>query len=239
MAKKVKETSKETRPENVLIAYRDRLKLLRQAQEYSAAGDLARSVERYTQYLAILSLYHNVEEKKLSPKLFDQNKELTEMLLISNAYWALAKAFDRSPKLQKECIGYIKQFVTFSLGYKYQHVNAQMLKKFVRSRKAHNKKAFNEALDKLNVESKSCFLATHAFPENEFQSLTILRDFKSSIMKYRLGKVIVCEYYSYSPKLVTYLENSVLLDLVFGKFLLKPIILGIVFFLRIVKYVLN
>lgn len=226
------ENQEEQRPENVVNAFKDRLKVLRHAQEYSAGGEIPKAVEKYTHYLAILATYYKTEEAKLSPKLFDQSKDLTEMLLISNVYWDLAKAYDRSPRLQKECIRCLQQFVTFSLGYKYQHVNAQMLKKFLRSKKAHNKKAFQQALDRLNVESKACYLATHAYPNNEFEILTTLRTFKKNIYYTRLGKVFVNNYYKYSPRLLSVLEKSSILDLFVNKLFLKPLILVIAKIIR-------
>jgi len=230
------ENQEEQRPENVVNAYKDRLKVLRHAQEYSASGEIPKAVEKYNHYLAILATYYKTEEAQLSPKLFDQDKNLTEMLLISNVYWDLAKAYDRSPRLQKECVRCLTQFVSFSLGYKYQHVNAQMLKKFLRGKKAHNKKAFQQALDRLNVESKACYLATHAFPNNEHEVLTTLRAFKKSLFQFKLGRIFVSEYYHYSPKLIKVLENNKALDSILNKYILSPLIL---LFSKIVKKFIN
>jgi hypothetical protein len=214
----------EKRPGVVLHAFRDRLKSLKQAKEYYTQGEIPKAVEKYTQYLAILATYYKSEEKSLSPKLFDQKKDLTEMLLISNVYWDLAKAYDRSPKLRAESIRCLQQFVKFTLGFKYQHANAQMLKKYVRSRKAHNKKAFQQALDKINVESKSCYIATHAYPNNEFEVLTTLRDFKFALMNFNLGKKFVSFYYDVSPSIVQLLRSSKVADVILGNLIFKPII---------------
>lgn len=226
------ENQEEQRPDNVVNAFKDRLKVLRHAQEYSAGGEIPKAVEKYTHYLAILATYYKTEEAQLSPKLFDQSKDLTEMLLISNVYWDLAKAYDRSPRLQKECIRCLQQFVTFSLGYKYQHVNAQMLKKFLRSKKAHNKKAFQQALDRLNVESKACYVATHAYPQNNYDILTTLRGFKRDIYNYKLGRIFVENYYHYSPKLVSLMEKSSILDLLINKMIIKPFIFLFAFVIK-------
>lgn len=218
------ENPEEQIPENVANAYKDRLKILRHAQEYSHAGEIPKAVEKYTHYLGILATYYRTEEARLSPKLFDQDKNLTEMLLISNVYWDLAKSYDRSPRLQGECVRCLQQFVSFSLGYKYQHVNAQMLKKFLRSKKAHNKKAFQQALDRLNVESKACYIATHAFPNNEYLVLTTLRKFKVDIYRYKLGKLFVQNYYHYSPKFLALLSNHSRTNNLINKFVIRPFV---------------
>lgn len=228
------EKNEEQRPENVVNAYKDRLKVLRHAQEYSQSGEIPKAVEKYTHYLAILATYYKTEEARLTPKLFDQDKDLTEMLLISNVYWDLAKAYDRSPRLQKECVRCLSQFVTFSLGYKYQHVNAQMLKKFLRSKKAHNKKAFQQALDRLNVESKACYVATHAYPNNEYDILTILRKFKLDLLRFKLGKEFVTHYYCYSPLLIKHLSSNKFIDTIVNKVILKPLIFVFSFLLKII-----
>ena len=65
---------------------------------------IAAAVDSYTKYLGILALYFDVPEAKLTPTLFHPEKDMTELLLISHAYWDLAKAFDRSPNLQLDCI---------------------------------------------------------------------------------------------------------------------------------------
>lgn len=218
------EEEEEKRPEGVMNAYRDRLKILRHAQEYSQGGEIPKAVEKYNQYLAILATYHKTDEPKLSPKHFNAEKEITEMLLISHAYWDLAKAYDRSPRLQKECVRCLQQFITFSLGHKFQHVNAQMLKKFVKSRKAHNKKAFQQALDRLNVESKSCYIATFAFPNDEYKVLTTLRDFKFKIAKFDLGQKFINFYYDISPYFVKNFEENPILGKPVNIIILRPVI---------------
>lgn len=211
------------RPENVVAAYRDRLKILKQAQEYSHKNDIPKAVEKYSYYLGILASYYKVKEPELSPKLFDPQKDITEMLLISHAYWDLAKAYDRSPKLQKECIRCLQQFVTFTLGHKFQHVNSHMLKKFLKGNKLYNKKAFEQALQRINVESKACYIATHCYPNNENNILTDLRSFKDKIVHTRIGYRFVDCYYHISPKIVQLAEKNVFFNLI-TKLIMIPLI---------------
>ncbi|EQC43295.1 CFI-box-CTERM domain-containing protein [Bacteriovorax sp. Seq25_V] len=220
--KKDKSQEEEKHSDGMINAYRDRLKVLKHAQEFSSKGEIPKAVEKYSQYLGILAAYNRTTEPQLSPKMFDPVKDLTEMLLISHAYWDLARSYDRSPKLQKECIRCLQQFISFTLGFKFQHVNAQMLKKFIKSKKVYNKKAFEQALARINVESKACFIATHAYPSNDNFILDDLRKFKSILLESRVGALFVDTYYSVSPRLVDFLDNRKNLNTIITNFLIKP-----------------
>lgn len=184
------------KPEAVPKSYRERLKTLRKGQEYYSQDDLPKAVDCYTQYLHAIAKYHKVDEAKLSPKFFDKEKDLAELLLISHVYWDLAKAYDRSPKLNSESIRCLDQFVKFTSGFKYQYVNARMLRNYIRKRMAHNLKAFKQAYDRIQVESKGCFVATDLY--GYYHPYTIeLRKFKNSIYRYRIGRSFVIFYYHY------------------------------------------
>ena len=51
-----------TRPEPVLKAYRDRLKVLKKAQELSAMDEIPKAVQHYSLYLNTLAQYFDVPE---------------------------------------------------------------------------------------------------------------------------------------------------------------------------------
>ena len=224
MSNNEENSEEEKRPENIVAAYNDRLKVLRHAQEYSQKGEIPKAVEKYNLYLGTLAAYMKVNESDLKPALFDRKKDMTEMLLVSHAYWDLAKSYDRSPRLQKESIRCLNQFVVFSLGFKYQHVNAQMLKKALRQKGLHNKKAFQQAFDRLNVESKACYLATYSYPENQYDVLTNLRFFKDKISSHKAGKSFIFYYYLLSPKLIKLLNRNVVAKVLINDLLAKPFI---------------
>ncbi|MEH0860129.1 hypothetical protein [Halobacteriovorax sp. DPLXC-1] len=209
--------------EGVKNAYAERLKTLKQALDFVAKNDLPKSVEKFKHYLGILAAYNRTDEKHLTPKMFDPERDVAELLLVSQAYWNLAKSYDKSPRLRQESVRCLQQFIKFSIGYKYQHANAQLIKKFLRSGQAHNKKAFQQAYEKINVRSKNCYLATHAYPENE-DLLNTLRAFKVKLAKYSAGIIFINRYYDYSPYIVNSFERNRSLDFVFNKILLRPII---------------
>ena len=222
MAKK-QETEKGEirRPESVMNAYRERLMVLRHAQDYAARNDVPKAVERYSTYLTTLASYYRVTEDKLSPKFFDGSKDITELLLVSHAYWYLAKAYDRSPKLYKEFQRCLDQFVRFSSGYKFQHVNAQMLKKFIRKRHAHNPKDFNKAYEKLYVKAKGCFVASYAFGDNH-PITNDFREFKKLLVKSKPGFFFVENYYRFSPSVTNFLSSHPKIGLPLKVFLFRP-----------------
>lgn len=182
------------KPEFVLKQYKERLKLLRKGQEYSQNDDIPKSVECYSQYLNALAAYFKIEEPQLHPKLFDQEKDIAEILLISHVYWDLAKAYDRSPRLAGECVRCLDQFVKFTVGFKYQYVNARMLKSYMRKRIAHHPKAFKDTYERIQVESKGCFIATDLYGENHIVTCD-LRSFKTNIQHQKLGLFFIDFYY--------------------------------------------
>ncbi|GAB4011873.1 MAG: hypothetical protein Fur0010_06950 [Bdellovibrio sp.] len=189
-----------------LRIFQERLKFLKRGQEYNKADDIPRAVECYSQYLNCLATYFGVDEKKLSPSLFDSEKDVAEMLLISHVYWDLAKAYDRSPNLRIESVRCLDQFVKFTVGFKYQYVNARMLKNFIRKRLAHNPKAFKQAFERIQVESKKCYVASLVYGESHPHT-DELRRFKARISNFKSGNVFISYYYLLSPYFVKIVET--------------------------------
>lgn len=223
MAKKqIKDLRDEKKKEQIKELYRTRLNHLKRAQALVKEDKMAQAVESYTKYLGVLALYFDITEDKLSPTLFDPEKDLTELLLISHAYWDLAKAFDRSPNLQRDCLRCLDQFVKFSIGFKYQHVNAQIVRKFNNKKQAHNPKAFELAYHKIQVNSKKCYIATSCFGENH-PDTELLRKFKQKISHSEAGRNFIDFYYRYSPLIVT-ITNYNIITKNLEKITLKPIL---------------
>lgn len=197
MTTKKNDDEKEDKIQKEIVAktYRDRLKLLKKAQEFSAADEIPKAVELYGQYLNALALYYRVDESKLSPKLFDPEKDIAELFLISHAYWDLAKAYDRSPNLHLESLRCLEQFVNFTVGFKYQYANSRTIKTFIRKRLAHNPAAFKQAYERIQVESKGCFISTDLY--GEAHPITQeLRSWKFAIQQKPIGLLFVKFYYN-------------------------------------------
>lgn len=233
MAKKksdLKDAKEDKKREQVVELYRTRLTHLKRAQVFVKEDRMAQAVDSYNKYLGILALYFDTTEDRLTPTLFDPEKDMTELLLISHAYWDLAKAYDRSPNLQRDCLRCLEQFMKFSIGFKYQHVNAQIIRKFNNKKQAHNPKAFEAAYHKIQISAKRCYVATMCFGFEDQRTET-LRHFKLAIAKYSLGLDFIDFYYAYSPKLVDALEKNPAAKTIFN-FIARPLLSTFVFIVR-------
>lgn len=233
MAKKsITDLRDEKKKEQLKELYRTRLTHLKRAQIFVREEKMALAVDSYTKYLGILSLYFDIPEEKLSPSLFDSEKDLTELLLISHAYWDLAKAFDRSPNLQRDCLRCLDQFVKFSIGFKYQHVNAQIVRKFNHKKQAHNPKAFEAAYQRIQIASKKCYVATSCFGETH-PNTSQLRLFKQQISQYELGLDFIDFYYLISPKFTSFINSNLFNKFFIEKIFIKPLLVVFVTFHRV------
>jgi hypothetical protein len=213
----------EKKREQVIELYRTRLTHLKRAQSFVKEDRMALAVDSYNKYLGILGLYFDLSEDRLSPSLFDAEKDMTELLLISHAYWDLAKAYDRSPNLVRDCLRCLDQFVKFSIGFKYQHVNAQIIRKFNNKKQAHNPKAFEAAYQKIQISSKKCYVATMCFGEDHHHTET-LRLFKKTLAKSERGLDFIDIYYLVSPPFVNFLSRHKLLQKTFNFFIGRPLL---------------
>lgn len=207
-SKKENDDGKPLRSESVIEAYRRRLQVLRKAQEFARSEEIPKAVQQYNHYLNSLARYFDIKEEELSPKIFNVDQDITEMLLISQVYWDLAKAYDRSPKLQGEALRCLNQFAKFTVSYKYQYVNAQMLKKYLRGRQAHNPKIFEATYEKVRVEGKGCYVATCLYgPDHSCtQRLRLYRDLT---LKHTTWGVRFIDFYeTNSPQLVNLYQSN-------------------------------
>lgn len=216
------EKKEEQKREQLAILFRTRLGHLKRAQQLVRDDRVAAAVDSYTKYLGILALYFDVPEAKLSPTLFDAEKDMTELLLISHAYWDLAKAFDRSPNLQSDCVRCLDQFMKFTIGFKYQHVNAQIVRKFNNKKQAHNPKAFEMAYQRIQVSSKKCYVATSCFGEDH-PTTRQLRLFKLAIAKNERGLDFIDFYYSFSPMLVDFFNQHIIIKTI-AELFIRPLL---------------
>ena len=213
--------------------YADRLTVLRLAREYNQKKDVANAVKAYIKYIDALLKYFDVDEKNLSPKIFEKENNIHEVMLISQVYWDLAKAYDRSEKLQMECERCLDKFVEFSIGFKFQYLNSEILRKYLKKGAARNSKEFEKAFKKINLSSNKCYIATFCFSENS-QQVATLRKFKFKIQNNELGYLLIDKYYRYSPKLIEFCEKNRIAKNVFKSFF-KPALLVFSKFLNFLR----
>lgn len=210
--------------EDIKRAYRDRLKFLRLGQEAFQAREISKGIQGYATYLKSLASFLGVEEKRLDPSLFDLQRDKAELLLISQVYWDLSKAYDKSPSGQNETSRCLGQFVKFTAGFKHQHINSQLIKRYVRQKKAVNHDAFKEALKEILIKSKGCFVATYALGDGH-PTTNMLREIKFKVLqKSKLGRLFISTYYYLSPKLIERCEQSPHVGSFLKKVLFLPLI---------------
>lgn len=186
----------------VVERYNKRLSFLRKARECSHDNETKRAVDHYFQYLGSLAHWHRTEEEKLSPDHFDKAQDLAELLLISHVYWDLAKAYDRSPSLSSEVVRCLDQFCRFTVGFKYQYANAQVAKKFIQRPVVRNKKAFQDACERVSVSARGCYVATWSLGGGH-PATEALRRFRDGPLARRpAGRALARLYGRWSPRLV-------------------------------------
>jgi hypothetical protein len=231
MSKNVEEDDEDKLPRGVLLKYQERLKMLKRAQVFSRGEKIPQAVQCYQQYLRALAAFHRVTEDQLKPALFNQEKEIAELLLVSQVYWDLAKAFDRNPKLHSHSEKYLEQFIKFSLGYKFQYINAEMLRKFIKKGHAYNPKAFERAYEQIRVTSKKCYVASYCFSESHYIT-SDLRDWKKSLLRSKFGCEFIDQYYRFSPLFVNFCLRHPLIGLPLKYLFMRP---ALYLFSRLIK----
>jgi len=219
----------------ILQRYQDRLKVLRLGKEYAQKDDIPNAVKAYIKYLQALADYYGVEEKNLKPGVFQGQNSVVEILMISQVYWDLSKSYDRAPKLTGECQRCLNQFILFSVGFKFQYLNSEILRKYIKRRVAHNPKLFEDAYKQMRDESKKCYIATHCFSENHHVVLS-LRQFKDKISKFHAGELFIDLYYYCSIRMIKKLGRYPKINSVFI-FILKPILFIFSSSLKIAKII--
>lgn len=219
----VKKGEEEEKSHYVIARFQNRLAALKKGQDHSQHNRIADAVSYYNEYLNAIAEYHEIKVERLDPKLFDAEKELAEILLISQVYWDLAKAYDRSPKLAAECERCLKQFALFTIGFKFQYLNSEMIRKFIKKRISYHPEYFVQTYQDMRVHSKKCYIATHCYGENHYIT-NELRVFKTQIDHTYLGKTFIDFYYRVSPVIVQFCDNHELMGKILSSTFLRPLV---------------
>jgi hypothetical protein len=202
-----------------------RITIARQGREAFSQRDYVTAASKYNEYLRILSELNDQEDIfRLSPSMFDEKAEITEMLLISHIYWELSRINEMTPKLQAAYQMCLSQFVKFTVNQPYQVLNAEMLRKYIKKNKNNSNQIelLNSAYQQIFVESKKCFVSTLCYGSHHPITMD-LRKFKSSLLKTTFGQKLVEVYYRLSSKFVAFLEEHEILRKVFI-FITRPLL---------------
>lgn len=214
-------------PKEVQQRYNQRLVYLKNGREFFKMEDFVNATKSYTAYLQIISEYKGVNERKLRPEHFDKVNDLTELLLISHVYWDLAKIYDRTPSLASEFDRALKQFVNFTLNFKYQVPNSGMIRRFIKKKKLVHKKEFEEAWKQLDLNSGKCYVATYCYHATH-PNVVKLRSLRDDLSHYFLCRLIIKFYYKISPGFTHYMVKHPLIGRPLKTIFFKPIIYTII-----------
>lgn len=198
--KKIQAERERSEKERQIKMFNKRMDLARTGIVYYKSGKFKEALENYFQYLTILEHAKGVKVGGLEPKLFDPKRDAAELLLLSGIYWDMAKLQDKSRKKDtKENLKmYLDLFVKFSKGMPYQHMCAEMVRKYLMNEKANNKTLFKDT--HLRLGGGKCFIATALEEECSPQTLVSLRDYRDQVLlKTKLGRLFVFIYYRLSP----------------------------------------
>lgn len=218
----------------ILMGYKNRLDFIKQGQMYENKGELVSAIAVYEKYFDVVARWNNVEKERLTPDMFkkltkdgevnEKENDLHEIFLISLVSWNLARiyAYSDKEKYLEQLKIMLDRFVLFSIGYKFQFLNCETIRKYLNKVQGPQEKLMQEAYQQLRVHSKRCYIATYCYGEDHI-NLDILRSFRDQKLNNKFGQFFVNSYYKTSPALINILKKHSRLGNIF-KFLAKPII---------------
>lgn len=223
MSETQEEKNKKRKKIALQAKYNQRITIAKQGREYFLNKDYINASKKYYEYLGILTDLKDLEDiYALKPDMFDPNKDVTELLLISHVYWEMARINEMTPKLQETYQKCLSQFVKFTINQPYQIFNSEMLRRYIKQNKRRSMQInkLNQAYSQIFVQSKKCYIATFVFSESHW-CLETLRNFKGKLLNNNIGIIFVRNYYKYSHAFVMKINGHKEVESL-TKFLLKP-----------------
>jgi hypothetical protein len=197
--KKVKAQVEKAERERLMFLFQKRMELARSGAIFFREGKVKDAVQNYYSYLEILEKTKKVPRGGLEPRLFDQQKDIAELLLLSGVYWDLSKLHDRVKIQDKtKLVFYLDRFVMFSKGLPFQHISSELIRKYLVNSLPKNRKEFKDA--HIQLGGGQCFIATAVEDYCEPETLPALRKFRDEVLlKNFAGRGFVKVYYKLGP----------------------------------------
>lgn len=217
--------AKEKREREAMLQhkYNNRIAVTRLGKTAFDNGDYAVALSRYKEYLQIVA---EVKEAKdiysLRLSHFNQEEDLTEMLMISQIYLELSRIFDAVPKYQDEVRKCLEQFLHFTINQPYQVINSELLRKHIKRNKLKNYDLYCEHYKQIAILSKKCYIVTFSLGTHHPVTQDY-RELKDWLLKYHWGQSLVRIYYLYSSHLVHQWEDHSGMHFV-GKYFFAPLL---------------
>lgn len=204
--------------------YNNRITIARHGKEAFDNGDFAVALSYYKEYLQTVAQVKEAGTDAFSirPSHFTPEKDLTEMLMISQLYLELARIFDAVPKYKDEVKKSMDQFLSFTVNQPYQVINSELLRKQIKRSRFKNYEIFHDYYQQIAVQSKKCYIVTFSLGD-QHPVTQDYRLFKEWLLQYRWGQELVRQYYLYSSRLVERWETNESMHFV-GKYFLAPVL---------------
>jgi hypothetical protein len=192
-----------------------RRQLLRRRIELAHAGvrafqmrRMGEAVKNFHTYIRILEDWKGCREGGLSPSLFDIQKDVAELLLISGVYWDLVKLYDRTKSVEKhkEFRHYMEKYILFSKGMPFQGLCGETLRKYISNEKPVHREEFKNAYK--FITGSQCFVATSLIDHLGAETLPKLREFRDGpLARTSAGRGFTRWYYRSGPGLAAFVDR--------------------------------
>ncbi len=181
--------------------FRTRIDIARAGVMFYQRGQYKEALEHYYRYLQIIERFKKVKSGQLKAGDFDPKSDVAEMLLLSGIFWDIAKLQDRSKKKDRVAIkDNLDKFVNFSKGMPYQHMCAELARKYLLNEKAVHRSMFKDA--HLRLGGGKCFVVTAVEEYCEPSTLSSLRSYRDQVLlQQSVGRGFVWVYYRIGPSL--------------------------------------
>lgn len=203
--------------------YDNRITITRHGKEAFDNGEYAIALSRYREYLQVVAEVKECSDiYALRLSHFNPQQDLTEMMMISQIYFELARIFDAVPKYSAEVSKCLEQFLHFTINQPYQVINSELLRKYLKRSKFKNHDIFRQHYLQIAIQSKKCYIVTFSLG-SDHQVTQDCREFKDWLLAYQLGQALVRYYYLHSSVLVERWQENKSMHFV-GRYFLAPVL---------------
>jgi hypothetical protein len=188
---------------------RKRVEIAKEGVRLYQAGSMIDGMRKYQQYILILEMWKKCGRDGLTLDLFDKEKDIYEIVLLSGIYWDIAKLYDKAKRLEqkKELAFALQKYVTFSKGMPFQPLSGEALRRYLGSGKCKHRLEFKAAYTALTGEK--CFVATSLLDVTDPMTIVRLRNFRDgTLRRSHAGLTFIRTYYRFGPRLAGAFNRS-------------------------------
>ncbi len=185
--------------------WKSRTSLIKRARELMMAKMYADAAVSYEKYIRVLEMVFSVNAGELTPEIFKERAQNTELTVLATVYWDLVRIYDTSDKFSERQVKATKQLAKF---LKFTPILPDIVRKATTFQKSARKpEVIKQFLKSVSEARSSCFIATAAFRDPMAKEVCELRDFRdNTLMESELGVEFVFLYYRISPAVAQVIE---------------------------------